>query len=313
MPVLLFTGLLSLTIPSSPSWGFYAHQLINRDAVFLLPAGMRPLYRRQLLYLAQSAVDPDRRRYVVENEAPCHYIDLEAYDSLPRTWLGAIALYGEDSLYAHGMVPWQVGRMRQRLTTAFRLHDGLRILKLSADLGHYIADAHVPLHTTRNYNGQLTGQTGIHAFWESRLPELFSEEYDLFTGKAEYLDDPVDTIFRVVLTSHRLVEEVLRCERQARKEAGEQGTGGFERRGARMSEVYSREYARRYQRLLKGMVADRLRCAIQCVADFWYTCWVDAGQPDLSRISLEPVSYATRKMQLDSLIRIDSARYEGRE
>ncbi|MGC6428813.1 MAG: hypothetical protein ACON4Y_05945 [Flavobacteriales bacterium] len=55
-----------------------------------------------------------------------------------------------------------------------------QILFICSDLGHYIADANVPLHTTINYDGQLTGQKGIHAFWESRLPELFSSEYNFF-------------------------------------------------------------------------------------------------------------------------------------
>ena len=66
---------------------------------------------------------------------------------------------------------------------AFIEKDSDKILKYSADLGHYIADAYVPLHTTENYNGQLTGQKGIHAFWESRLPELFSEDYNYLVDK----------------------------------------------------------------------------------------------------------------------------------
>jgi hypothetical protein len=35
------------------------------------------------------------------------------------------------------------------------------ILFIAADLGHYIADAHMPLHTSDNHDGQLTDQKGI--------------------------------------------------------------------------------------------------------------------------------------------------------
>ena len=81
--------------------------------------------------------------------------------------------------------------MLHRLTDAFKEKDQAKILKLSAEIGHYIADAHVPLHAHSNHNGQYTGQQGIHGFWESRIPELLAEkEWDFFIGKAAYHDKP---------------------------------------------------------------------------------------------------------------------------
>ncbi len=65
--------------------------------------------------------------------------------------------------------------MLARLTTAFKNKDPAKILKLSAELGHYIADFHVPLHASSNHNGQYTNQKGIHGFWESRIPELLAQ------------------------------------------------------------------------------------------------------------------------------------------
>src|SRR5690242_16771149 len=140
---------------------------------------MVPFYKKNIRYIEESAVNPDRRRYIAPDEAPRHFIDLDNYgDSaifkLPRYWNQAVEKFGEDSLNAHGILPWNIQRVYLQLKDAFFIRNPDRILKLSADLGHYIADAHVPLHTTRNYNGQLTNQIGIHAFWESRLPELFS-------------------------------------------------------------------------------------------------------------------------------------------
>jgi hypothetical protein len=167
------------------SWGFFAHRKINQLAVYTLPSSMASFYKKNIQYLSEAAVNPDRRRYAVPEEAPRHYIDLDDYgDSavykLPRYWSDAVKQFGEDSLQARGIVPWHIYRMYFQLKDAFLLKDPDKILRVSADLGHYVADAHVPLHTTKNYDGQLTGQTGIHGFWESRLPELYFEEYDFF-------------------------------------------------------------------------------------------------------------------------------------
>src|SRR3982751_3001927 len=176
------------------SWGFFAHQKINYYAVFLLPPQMLIFYKAHIDFIHDHAVDPDKRRYMVAAEGPRHYVDLDYYgvwpfDSLPRKWEAAVSRYGEDSLRAHGIVPWWIQTMYQRLVRAFRDRNAESILKISAEIGHYIADAHVPLHACSNHNGQLTGQQGIHGFWESRIPELLAEkEWDFFIGKADFIE-----------------------------------------------------------------------------------------------------------------------------
>ncbi|MDP5140658.1 MAG: zinc dependent phospholipase C family protein, partial [Spirosomaceae bacterium] len=158
---------ISATLP----WGFYAHRKINRLAVFSLPPEMVGFYKANIDYLTENAVNPDRRRYAVDGEAPRHYIDLDIYpDSVQKDlatlrWDQAVEKYTEDTLQAYGIVPWHIATMKYRLEQAFLERDVRRILLISADIGHYIADANVPLHTTENYNGQLTNQVGIHGFW----------------------------------------------------------------------------------------------------------------------------------------------------
>ena len=125
MKLLLLTGLLVLFFQNAHCWGFYAHRQINYYAVFLLPPEMLQLYKPHIHFLAEHAVDPDKRRYAVPQEAPRHFIDLDHYgpypfDSLPRRWTDAVARYTEDTLQAHGIVPWWVGAMQARLTEAFR-------------------------------------------------------------------------------------------------------------------------------------------------------------------------------------------------
>jgi len=273
-----------------PAWGFYAHKRINRLAVFTLPPEMLRFFKPHRDYLSENAVNPDRRRYAVDGEAPRHYIDLDAYPdtsqtTLPRSRAAALERYGPDTLALHGLVPWHLQLAKYQLTEAFRARDARRILKLSADLGHYIADANVPLHTTRNYNGQLTGQHGIHGFWESRLPELFAEEYTFWTGPAEYVDSPQRAAWRAVFRAHAALESVLQLERELSLQVGEARKYSFEDRNGVTGKVYSEEFAKQYHNRLKGQVERQMRASVKMVGDFWYTCWVDAGQPDLGALA----------------------------
>src|SRR5690606_2657028 len=134
----------------------------------------------------EHAVDPDKRRYAVADEGPRHFIDIDYYGEypyaeLPRDYKKAVEKFSEDTIKKYGVVPWHVQIMLQRLTNAFKEKNYSRILKNSTEIGHYISDAHVPLHATKNHNGQYTNQKGIHAFWESRIPELLADKrFDFF-------------------------------------------------------------------------------------------------------------------------------------
>src|SRR3954467_14055880 len=180
---ILLTAFCAVTT-NSFCWGFYAHQRINYLAVFLLPPEMMVLYKPNIQFITDHAVDPDKRRYAVLSEAPKHYIDIDHYghypwQELPEKYEDALKKYPEDSILANGIVPWWIQIMQQRLTNAFKEKSFAKILKLSAEIGHYIADAHVPLHASSNHDGQYTNQKGIHGFWESRVPELLADkEFD---------------------------------------------------------------------------------------------------------------------------------------
>ncbi|NJM26717.1 MAG: S1/P1 Nuclease [Bacteroidia bacterium] len=287
-------------------WGFFGHQQINKLAVFTLPPDMIRFYKEHLNYITEAAVNPDRRRYAVPDEAPRHYIDLDHYgDSaiyyLPKYWTDAVACYSEDTLKAYGIVPWHINTMYARLRHAFLLRDPDLILKLSAEIGHYIADAHVPLHTTENYNGQLTGQVGIHGLWESRLPELFAGNYDFFVGKAEYLTDVQAAAWNAVRESNELVAEVLALEKDL-TDVYRDKKFGFETRGRQTLRVYSRAFSKAYHDRMKGMVEARMRAAVKMIGDVWYTAWVEAGQPDITAlIEYKPgdEELARRKVELE--------------
>ncbi|MCH8330692.1 MAG: S1/P1 Nuclease, partial [Bacteroidetes bacterium] len=201
-------------------------------------------------------------------------------------WKEAVEKFGEDSLNAYGIAPWSINLELYRLTQAFLEMNSKKILRLSAELGHYLADVHVPLHTTVNYNGQLSGQHGIHAFWESRLPELFGEDYNYWIGKAKYIESPANHIWEIILQSAALKDSVLLLEKQLSLDFPADQRYTMEDRGQAVVKAYSRDYSKAYSKLLNGMVEKRMRESIRNIASLWYTCWVNAGQPDLNKLDV---------------------------
>jgi hypothetical protein len=311
----LFTFSLSIAFITSIPWGFYAHKEINYLACFTLPPEMFGFYKQNIGYIQEFAVRADQRRYAIDDEAPRHYIDLDHYeqvapiDTMPMYWDSAVAKYSEATLLEYGIVPWHVLKVKAWLTKAMKERDYEKIIRLSADLGHYIADAHVPLHTTENYNGQLTNQVGIHGLWESRLPEIFATQYDFYTGKAVYLEQPMHTIWQAVAESFAAKDSVLAMERELTL-LMPNTKYSFETKGASTVKVYSRDFSAAYHTALNEMVERRMKKAIYIVGCFWYTAWVDAGEPILEfrinqRIDLQP--------QIDSLnILMQNAPIKGR-
>lgn len=286
---------------TSFSWGFYAHKKINYQAIFLLPPEMMRLYKEHVDFISEHAVDPDKRRYAVPEEGPRHYIDIDhygkyPYSELPRTWNEAKQKISEDTLMQYGIVPWWVQTMLLRLTDAFKEKNQNRILKLSAELGHYISDVHVPLHVCSNHNGQLTDQKGIHGFWESRVPELLAEKngppggWDFFIGKAEYIKKPGEFIWQRVLESAAASDTVLIYEKELSKSFPTDQKYGFEDRNGITIRQYSSAFSIAYDKKLNGMVERRMRQSIFAIASFWYTAWINAGQPDLKHLSNNELS-----------------------
>lgn len=204
-----------------------------------------------------------------------------------------------DEFSEFGIAPYHLLQMQNRLTRAFRAKDEAAILRLSAEIGHYIGDAHVPLHTTENYNGQLTDQVGIHAFWESRIPELFADDqYDYFVGPAQYVDNPKRYYWDVILDSHQLLDSVLLIEKELSQQFPEDQQYCYEERLGRTIRTQCKDYAAYYQARMDGMVEDRMQATILSIGSAWFTAWVDAGQPDLNAIGTKTDIIVKREEQL---------------
>jgi len=282
------------------SWGFFAHYRINRLAVFTLPKAMAGFYKNNIAYITEHATSADKRRYVDSLEIPRHFFDADHYgkkpfSNMPEKWIDAVKKYSADTLNKYGTLPWVIQYQYYKLVKAFKNHDTTAILKSSANLGHYIADAHVPLHLTENYNGQLTGQIGIHALWESRLPGLFSNNYNYYVGNARYIQNPLKEAFRICHSSFNSVDSVLRLERILNISFPSDKKYTMLQQGNKRVKDYSAAYCRTYHKMLKGMVRHRMRSAILAIGSYWYSAWVDAGQPDLDKLIKKDLSANEKK------------------
>lgn len=286
MKTLLTIG-LTMSLFTLSSWGFFAHEKINRLAVYTLPPELLPFFKEHINYLEVHASDPDKRRYVDQYEAPRHYIDLENFelniDSIPFRYVDAEKKYGLEMLNKNGIVPWQIQRSFYALSKAFESKDSKKILKYAVELAHYVGDAHVPLHTSSNHNGQLTNQHGIHGFWESRVPELFFNQYNLVVGKATYISDPLQEAWRIVRSSNSLVDTVLFMQRKLDSTFRADQKFEFSKRKNTTLRQYSTRYSSTYQRMTNHSVERRMRASIHSIGSFWLSAWIMAGQPNLEK------------------------------
>jgi hypothetical protein len=318
---LLFVATIG-THKAAYGWGAWGHNHISMGAVMALPSEMGMFFYNHADFIVEESVVPDLRKYTLGDaaERPRHYINLERYgylnEPMPATLADAIKKYGKDTVNEYGILPWYIQETMKKLTTAFKNKRKTEILFLAANLGHYIADAHVPLHTTVNHDGQYTGQQGIHAFWESQLPELFGRKYKLYTGQTGYVKDIAKATWDVLDTSYSELTKLLTRERKMKLDNPEDkqytmGADGKPLKNKFGQLVHTYEYAHVYHELLDGMVEQQMRHAIQVTADFWYTAWVDAGQPDLSDLDNESLTERNRPFYNDALKAWKSGKVKG--
>lgn len=287
---LVVIGLIVLLITAS-SWGFLVHKTVQQLAIYELPKALKPFFYQNMDNLVYNAPRPDIRRNTDSTEATKHFIDLEAFGpnaatDMPLDWPSALAKYGKDSLVKYGYVPYHVVYMKEQLVKAFKEKNKDSILFYAADLGHYIGDANVPLHTTINYDGQLTNQKGLHSLWESMIPEIEIVNYTLHSShKASYLKHPEQAIWEAVRRAAILVPDMLAKEKSVSLQFTDAQKFRIQMRRGKETKSYTSEFAKAYAQALHSSINDQLIHSANLIADFYYTAWVDAGKPDLSSIN----------------------------
>lgn len=269
-------------------------------AVFALPPEMIGFFKKHLDYITEHAIDPDKRSRGVPGEDVKHYIDIERYgdkpfENLPKLWKAAVEKYTEDTLQKYGINPWWVSKMVFSLTQAFKDEDFDKILYYAANLGHYIADACTPLHTTMYYDGKIYEQKGIHAFWETRIPELYCDKYNYLVGRAHFIEKPYEYAWQLTEESHSEVDSIFDIETYLRLNFPADAQYVYDEKGTVIKKQFSEKYCEDFNKRSHNMVERKMRRAVLAVASLWYTAWVNAGQPDLSRLENKEISKEHQK------------------
>ncbi len=274
------TVALALAAPApARAWGFLAHKAINAKAVERLPPELQALFAGNVDFVGEHAIDPDLWR-TDDNpaEAPNHFLDMDAFGKappfpeIPRDEAEHLKRNGEKAV-EKGRVPWHVGEVYRQLVDAFRARDSRRAVAAAATLGHYVADAHVPLHAVVNYDGKDSGQPGVHARWEASLVERFERQImpRVRAGQPRPAGDPVLMTFDALMESFVEAPAVLESDRLC---AGPRDFATTPTDDRYDDAYYTRFYEREGDR-----VVARMSRAVDTVGTLWRQAWEEAGRP----------------------------------
>ena len=275
---LALTLALVLAPATAGAWGFTGHRMVGRKALRTLPDPLRKVFDANAAYLTEQAITPDLQRSGPSD--PDHFLDMDAFGgaypfaTISRVETENVARFGKD-ITAKGRLPWKISEVYRALVQAFRDRDTPRVLAQAGTLCHLIADAHVPLHATDNYDGQLSGQRGLHSRWESDLVERnrLQLEAEVEPAAAQRIADPVDYTFAVLRDSYLHSLQVLASDRESVTGRDLAETPEDDRYD---DEYFSRLYAREAAR-----VAARLGASASATGSLWLSAWEEAGRPAL--------------------------------
>lgn len=274
---IIYTFIIFLLLaPYCAGWGEEEHKIINSFAINLLPEEMNE-FKVWKDYIIDHAAEPDKRRKNDSTEIPKHYIDLDYYtEFLDGNMIyeksDLIEKYGDSIVTNNGILPWATLETLEYLRRAFKEKNRDKILIYATDLGHYVADGHQPMHTILNYDGQLTGQKGIHSRYEDKLLNIYKEELpDLMEKKeVKYIENSLVFIFNYLTEAFSYSDILFYADNFA-----------FNKTGSRNNDDYYRLFWWR----VKFITAAQFSEASQNFASLVYTAWVDAGKPDLKTIN----------------------------
>lgn len=272
---ILIAALTVVVVPSrAEAWGFEVHKYILARAIPLLPAEIRPFFEKFQGPIVEHAIDPDLWRTAGwEAEPPRHFVDMDAYGSypfkeLPRTYDEAVRRYGKAFVDKNGTLPWRSEEIFAKLTEAFTQQAPYareNIKFFASIIGHYAGDAHVPFHAVLNYDGQLTGQWGIHSRFETELFLRYQNRLNVTPGPIVPVPNARDFIFDTLIASFPHVRPILDADK-----AAVQGR-----------EEYDDEYFERFVAKVQPILERRLGDSIAGTASLIASAWIAAGRPAL--------------------------------
>jgi hypothetical protein len=271
-------ALVALLMPSpARAWGFDTHKFIVSRAIDILPDAIRPFFQANRVFVVEHCIDPDLWRTAgFTDEPPRHFVDMDSYGKypfteLPRDYDAALAKFGQDTLTKYGLLPWRTAEMSGNLRRAFEdqkrgtTYAPGNIKLFSAIIGHYVADGHVPLHAASNYDGQLTGQNGVHYRFEEDLYLRYGKQLNIQPPPLKSIPNVRDFIFDTLLESFQNVDAVLAADREAIGNAN----------------TYDDRYYDAFFAKIRPVLEKRISQAISGVASVITSEWERAGKPAL--------------------------------
>jgi len=265
--------LLSMPILAG-AWGVTGHRYANGLAVDSLPAELKPLYLANRAWIVEHSSDPDKWRNKNKAEAPYHFIDLDTWqdkepkvsaEDFPEDYWVACSLFGKEAVDKNGIVPWRVGQYYHKLVAAFKKRDARAIIEISTFMGHYVADIHVPFHAVANYDGQLTGQKGIHARFESVMVDKQIKVQELKAQTPEMITNPVGSMFQWAKLSFKRHFDVLKSDKEAVTTDAKFGDDYYKLLGEKS----------------RPIAVAALEESGTHLASLWLSAWIAAGKPEL--------------------------------
>lgn len=257
-----------------PFWGKRGHELVNKLAISAVPSELRDFYSLFVDDMVKHAMDADKVKTTNPSEKPHHFIDIDLYGAppfseLPEEYEEAVEKFGLQTVTGRGIVPWHIETTYRLLVSAFQDKNLTEVLRHSAWLGHYVGDAHVPFHVTANHDGQLTGQKGLHSYFESQVLNRFVSPQEIHpkTGK-QISQKPHRLSFQWVRESYSFVQPLLDADAANGGKTKKRNLKGF-------------------AKIAKPIAIDRLAKSCSRTASLWYSAWVEAGRPETAVISDE--------------------------
>ena len=295
------------------SWGSKGHSIINRKCPESFPASMNA-FRIWADSLSMHASDADSRKSADKSESPKHYLDVENYAEfistgrIASTYDSIVSRHGSSSVISNGTLPWATMNMYDTLKADFIKCKWHKAMLDASDLGHYVADGHMPLHISANYDGQDTGNSGIHSRYESSMVSSYQSELNFYSGDSVHAVSNVPNyIFNYIYFNHRYVDSVLIADTYATKLAGNTSSNTY------TTALWNKTT------FTKGLFHN----ASHTLAELIYNAWSEAGKPAFGVVNNTPIITETSisvypnptkgvlNVQVKDLLRVDVSNITG--
>lgn len=269
------------------SWGHIGHYKISSKASLSFSQDMSQFFQWAII-LAEHASDADIRKQWDPAEGPKHYIDIDNYPefvtngTIPETLDSAVALHGYNFVFEQGILPWATKTTFDSLQSCFDRADWENAVLFASDLGHYVADGHMPFHITRNYNGQYSGNQGIHSRYESEMIEIFNNQIDYTGYQISAIEDVNSYIFDYLYSNYPYLDSLLAADDYAKDLAGN---------------TSSSQYYEALWDKTENITVDMFKKASHNLAELIYTAWVNAGSPMISSVFSPSTIYTVLQIQ----------------